>query len=107
MVRLYEELAQATISNPKGSLPTYDQIRSLPYLTACINESMRLRPVAANGRHSMHFCELLFHWTVYSSHHPFSRIGVPREVPEDTTMAGYFIPKGTSKSDIMSKKHKE
>jgi len=47
--RLYEELAQATASNPKGSLPTYEQIRNLPYLTACINESLRLRPVAANG----------------------------------------------------------
>lgn len=24
-------------------------------------------------------------------------VGIPREVPEDTTMAGYFIPRGTSK----------
>ncbi|KAF9090494.1 hypothetical protein BGX27_002234, partial [Mortierella sp. AM989] len=45
--KLRGELDQATASNPRGTLPVYDQIRNLPYLTACINESMRLRPVAA------------------------------------------------------------
>ncbi|KAK3835372.1 MAG: cytochrome P450 [Linnemannia elongata] len=67
--RLREELDQATASNPTGALPTYDQVRKLTYLTACINESMRLRPVAATG--------------------------LPREVTEDTVMGGYNIPKGT------------
>ncbi|KAF9934226.1 hypothetical protein FBU30_002919 [Linnemannia zychae] len=67
--RLREELDQATASNPPDTLPTYDQVRKLPYLTACINESMRLRPVAATG--------------------------LPREVTEDTVMGGYNIPKGT------------
>ncbi|KAF8930172.1 hypothetical protein BGZ58_008423 [Dissophora ornata] len=67
--RLREELDQATASNPSGAVPTYDQVRNLPYLTACINESMRLRPVAATG--------------------------LPREVTEDTIMAGHRIPKGT------------
>ncbi|KAG0228024.1 hypothetical protein BGX31_006749 [Mortierella sp. GBA43] len=67
--RLREELDEATASNPPGAVPTYDQVRNLPYLTACINESMRLRPVAATG--------------------------LPREVTEDTVMAGYRIPKGT------------
>jgi cytochrome P450 len=47
--RLREELDQATVSNPTGALPSYDQVRKLTYLTACINESMRLRPVAATG----------------------------------------------------------
>jgi cytochrome P450 len=47
--RLCEELDQATACSPPGSVPRYDQVRNLPYLTACINESMRLRPVAATG----------------------------------------------------------
>ncbi|KAF9176984.1 hypothetical protein BGZ50_009361 [Haplosporangium sp. Z 11] len=67
--RLREELDQATASNPEGALPTYDQVRNLPYLTACLNESMRIRPVAVNG--------------------------LPREVSEDTVMGGYKIPEGT------------
>ncbi|KAG0209506.1 hypothetical protein BGX28_010279 [Mortierella sp. GBA30] len=67
--RLREELDMATASNPAGTIPTYDQVRNLPYLTACINESMRLRPVVATG--------------------------LPREVTEDTIMAGYKITKGT------------
>ncbi|KAG0256656.1 hypothetical protein BG011_004383 [Mortierella polycephala] len=67
--RLREELDQATACNPEDALPTYDQIRNLPYLTACLNESMRIRPVAATG--------------------------LPREVTEDTVMAGYKIPEGT------------
>ncbi|KAI9242756.1 MAG: cytochrome P450 [Podila humilis] len=45
------------------------QVRNLEYPTACINESMRLRIVTATG--------------------------IPREVPEDTTMAGIFVPAGT------------
>ncbi|KAF9947321.1 hypothetical protein BGZ65_008911, partial [Modicella reniformis] len=67
--RLREELDQATANNLPGAIPVYDQVRNLPYLTACINESMRLRPVAATG--------------------------LPREVNEDTVMSGYLIPKGT------------
>ncbi|KAG0048105.1 hypothetical protein BGZ83_006899 [Gryganskiella cystojenkinii] len=67
--KLVRELDQATANNAIGALPTYDQVRNLPYLTACINESMRLRPVAATG--------------------------IPREVTQDTMMGGYNIPKGT------------
>ncbi|KAK3804901.1 MAG: cytochrome P450 [Benniella sp.] len=69
--RLCEELDQATACSPPGSVPRYDQVRNLPYLTACINESMRLRPVAATG--------------------------LPRELTEDAVMSGYRIPKGTSR----------
>ncbi|KAG0317849.1 hypothetical protein BGZ99_006076 [Dissophora globulifera] len=69
LAKLRDELDLATASNPRGALPTYDQVRNLPYLTGCINESLRLRPVAATG--------------------------LPREVTEDVTMNGYFFPKGT------------
>ncbi|KAG0025585.1 hypothetical protein BGZ81_007067 [Podila clonocystis] len=69
LAKLREELDLATVGNPKGLLPTYDQVRNLEYLAACINESMRLRTVAATG--------------------------IPREVPEDTTMAGKLVPAGT------------
>ncbi|KAG0332021.1 hypothetical protein BG000_010406 [Podila horticola] len=70
LAKLREELDLATAGNPKGTLPTYGQVRNLEYLTACINESMRLRTVAATG--------------------------IPREVPKDTTMAGIFVPAGTT-----------
>ncbi|KAG0358601.1 cytochrome P450 [Gamsiella multidivaricata] len=69
LAKLREELDLATASNLNGTLPAYDQVRNLPYLTGCINESLRLRPVAATG--------------------------LPREVTEDVTMNGYFFPKGT------------
>ncbi|KAF9429504.1 hypothetical protein BGZ76_001221 [Entomortierella beljakovae] len=67
--RLRDEIDEATSRNLYGALPSYDQVRNLPYLTACIKESMRLRPVAASG--------------------------LPREVPEDVVMGGYVVPKGT------------
>ncbi|KAG0209892.1 hypothetical protein BGX33_005271 [Mortierella sp. NVP41] len=69
LAKLREELDLATASNTPGALPTFDQVRNLPYLTGCINESLRLRPVAATG--------------------------LPREVTEDVTMKGHFFPKGT------------
>lgn len=55
LAKLREELDLATASNAPGTLPSYDQVRNLPYLTGCINESLRLRPVAATGS-SPHFC---------------------------------------------------
>ncbi|KAF9101684.1 hypothetical protein BGX29_005355 [Mortierella sp. GBA35] len=70
LAKLREELDLATASNTPGALPTFDQVRNLPYLTGCINESLRLRPVAATG--------------------------LPREVTEDVTMKGHFFPKGTN-----------
>ncbi|KAF9586756.1 hypothetical protein BGW38_000007 [Lunasporangiospora selenospora] len=47
LAKLREEIDLATASNDKGAIPAYDQLRNLPYLTGCINESLRLRPVAA------------------------------------------------------------
>lgn len=49
LAKLQEELDLATASNAPGVLPSYDQVRNLPYLTGCINEALRLRPVAATG----------------------------------------------------------
>ncbi|KAG0328769.1 hypothetical protein BG000_000317 [Podila horticola] len=72
LTKLREELDLAAANNAPGALPTYEQVRNLPYLTGCINESLRLRPVAATG--------------------------LPREVTEDVTMKGYFFPKGTNTS---------
>ncbi|GJJ77239.1 hypothetical protein EMPS_09598 [Entomortierella parvispora] len=69
LIKLREELDLATASNAPGLLPSYNQVRNLQYLTGCISESLRLRPVAATG--------------------------LPREVTEDVTMNGYFFPKGT------------
>ncbi|KAF8927063.1 hypothetical protein BGZ58_010665 [Dissophora ornata] len=65
LARLREELSLATASNEEGVLPLLDQIRKLPYLSACINETLRIRPI------------------------------VTTEVNEDMTINGYFFPKGT------------
>ncbi|KAF9160161.1 hypothetical protein DFQ26_005811 [Actinomortierella ambigua] len=67
--RLREEIDGATSGNPSNQLPKLEQVRKLPYLDAVLNESFRLRPVAATG--------------------------IPREVPEDREMLGHKIPKGT------------
>ncbi|KAG0216405.1 hypothetical protein BGX28_002875 [Mortierella sp. GBA30] len=69
LIKLREELDLATATNGNGILPTYEQIRKLPYLTGCINEGMRLRSVAASG--------------------------LAREVTEDVDMNGHFFSKGT------------
>lgn len=45
--KLYTELAKARKDQDEevGDVPKYDQLASLPYLQACIAESMRLTPV--------------------------------------------------------------
>lgn len=56
LTKLRKELDLATASNSWGDIPSYDQVRSLPYLTGCINESLRMRPVAATGKEISHLC---------------------------------------------------
>lgn len=58
LAKLKEELDAATATNAVGELPSWDQIRGLPYLTGCINECLRLRPSPAVGM-SLHVCVTL------------------------------------------------
>ncbi|CAL5873526.1 uncharacterized protein PFLUO_LOCUS7806 [Penicillium psychrofluorescens] len=46
--KLYEELEGALQEN-KEDVPTYEAIKDLPYLRACIDESLRLRPSLEAG----------------------------------------------------------
>ncbi|KAF9981398.1 hypothetical protein BGZ75_007347 [Mortierella antarctica] len=69
LARLQEELDFVHATNEEGSLPSYAQVRPLPYLNACINEALRLHPIVPTG--------------------------IPRQVKEDITIGGYFFAKGT------------
>ncbi|KAF9948415.1 hypothetical protein BGZ70_002229 [Mortierella alpina] len=70
LARLQEELDFVHATNDEGSLPSYTQVRPLPYLNACINEALRLHPIVPTG--------------------------IPRQVNEDMTIGGYFFAKGTA-----------
>lgn len=65
--RLYKELLDAKLTR---HYPTWNEVRDLPYLDACINEAIRLHPP---------FCL------------PFERV-VPAE---GVTVCGHFLPGGT------------
>lgn len=54
------------------TIPSYSSVKDLPYLNACINEGLRLRP-------------------------PLS-LGLPRKTTSDTIIAGYTIKAGTTVS---------
>ncbi|OZJ03674.1 hypothetical protein BZG36_03539 [Bifiguratus adelaidae] len=51
-------------------LPSFDDLKSLPYLNAVIDETLRLRPVTGTG--------------------------LPRQPPADVVLGGYAIPKNTT-----------
>lgn len=46
-----------------------EHVESVPFLKACVNETMRMRPVAPSG--------------------------IPRAVNKEITISGYCLPKGT------------
>ncbi|CAG8511675.1 17679_t:CDS:10 [Funneliformis caledonium] len=69
MEKLIKELDAALINN-NGEFPLNDEIKHLPYLTAVINETLRLYPIMMD-------------------------VGVSKQLTKDSIMCGYFIPKGT------------
>ena len=68
--KLLEELDSAL--DDLEIVPTYDQVKDLPYLRACVDEGLRLRP-------------------------PLS-LGLPRKTVEDTMIAGQLIKAGVTVS---------
>ena len=57
---------------PSLSVPTFEMVRDLPYLSAVVNETLR--------------------------HHSTSGIGLPRQIPDDSPgihLHGYYFPPGT------------
>ena len=56
-------------------LPEKIDIEKLPYLTACVDEAMRWRPLGS---------------------YVFGPFGLPRETATDMTVSGYNVPKGTA-----------
>ncbi|MCJ1246862.1 hypothetical protein MMC30_004071 [Trapelia coarctata] len=73
MIKHPEEFkkAQREVDQVCGSLrsPTSDDISRLPFIRACMDETLRWRPVAAGG--------------------------IPHMLTQDDTYQGYFLPKGT------------
>ncbi|KAK3941028.1 cytochrome P450 [Diplogelasinospora grovesii] len=70
MKKLQDELDAAIPDSV--DVPTFDMVRDLPYLAAVVNETLR--------------------------HHSTSGIGLPRQVPDDSTgihLNGYYFPPGT------------
>ncbi|KAL3456113.1 cytochrome P450 [Aspergillus heterothallicus] len=49
LARLREELYNAVPLIPGEDIPSYHQIATLPYLRACIDEAMRIRPASTQG----------------------------------------------------------
>ncbi|KAJ9494485.1 hypothetical protein LTR99_010751 [Exophiala xenobiotica] len=71
--RLREEVAPVFTAAKDTHVPSFDSLAGLPFLRACIDETLRLRPSSA--------------------------FGLPREVPAGGKMiAGQFVPGGTSVS---------
>jgi len=73
LARLRQEIAPVFTALKETRVPSFDSLAGLPFLRACIDKTLRLRPSSA--------------------------FGLPREVPAGGKMiAGQFIPGGTSVS---------
>lgn len=71
-----QKQAQAEVRREFGdSLPESIDLEKLPYLTACIYEALRWRPLGS---------------------YPIGPFGLPRESVQDVEFNGYHIPKGTT-----------
>jgi cytochrome P450 len=69
--RLQEELDTLEVGNLAKGLLSYDRLQELPYLSACINEGMRMDPVTGTN--------------------------LPRQVPAaGVRLNGYDLPSGVS-----------
>ncbi|KAA8649479.1 hypothetical protein EYZ11_010867 [Aspergillus tanneri] len=68
LAKLHEEIDHFYPNSTEET--TADMAPQMPYLQACVNETMRLRAAMASGS--------------------------PRETTEDTTILGYHVPKGTT-----------
>ena len=67
--KLIEELEQCTTGQSEDVIPTYTVLSQLPYLQACLNETLRLYP------------------TIIAT--------LPRTALRDTTVCGIHVPKGS------------
>ncbi|CCM07189.1 uncharacterized protein FIBRA_09530 [Fibroporia radiculosa] len=70
-------------------LPGWEDEERLPWLIACIKETMRRRPPTITGK-CIHSCSLC------SSPNSKSSSGMPHQTDEDDVYQGYLIPKGST-----------
>ncbi|KAF9558543.1 hypothetical protein EC968_007066 [Mortierella alpina] len=117
LARLQEELDFVHATNEEGSLPSYAQVRPLPYLNACINEALRLHPIVPTGRVTPHVVEdanvavLLanypqLHWSeeYFPQAHKFiPERWLPSESPFPPVMDKVFFPFSAGGSNCVGK----
>ena len=82
--------AQAEIDQIVGfsRMPEYDDMESLPYVNALINEVARC--VYASSLHGAFLYPRVPRWR------PVARTGFPHQLTQDDTYNGYFLPKGAT-----------
>lgn len=73
-------------------LPEFDDEENLPYLIACIKETLRRRPPTIMG--TLEYPWLSTEWILLR--HAPTPIGIPHLADEDDEYNGYLIPKGST-----------